>query len=34
MRGHPWSPSYIAVSCGGASLSNIKQYIDDQAAPL
>jgi putative transposase len=34
MRGHLWSPSYFAVSCGGASLSFIKQYIDGQARPL
>ena len=27
MRGHPWSPSYFAVSCGGAPLSIIKQYM-------
>ena len=25
MRGHLWSPSYFAVSCGGAPLSIIKQ---------
>ena len=34
MRGHLWSPSYFAVSCGGAPLSVIKQYIDGQARPL
>lgn len=34
MRGHLWSPSYFAVSCGGAPLSIIKQYIDRQARPL
>ncbi|MDT5049751.1 MAG: REP-associated tyrosine transposase [Mycobacterium sp.] len=34
MRGHTWSPSYFAVSCGGAPLSIIKQYIDGQARPL
>lgn len=34
MRGHLWSPSYFAVSCGGAPLSIIKQYIDGQARPL
>jgi putative transposase len=28
-----WSPSYFAASCGGAPLSIIKQYIDDQNAP-
>ena len=34
LRGDLWSPSYFAVSCGGASLSIIKQYIDGQARPL
>ncbi|ASX03551.1 IS200/IS605 family transposase [Mycobacterium intracellulare] len=34
MRGHLWSPSYFAVSCGGAPLSIIKQYIDGQSRPL
>lgn len=34
MRAHLWSPSYFAVSCGGAPLSIIKQYIDGQARPL
>ena len=34
MRGHLWSPSYFAVSCEGAPLSTIKQYIDGQARPL
>lgn len=33
MRGHLWSPSYFAVSCGGAPLSIIKQYIDGQTRP-
>ena len=33
MRGHVWSPSYFAVSCGGAPLSIIKQYIDSQSRP-
>jgi putative transposase len=33
MRGHLWSPSYFAVSCAGAPLSIIKQYIDGQARP-
>jgi putative transposase len=27
---HFWSPSYCAVSCGGAPLGIIKRYIDDQ----
>jgi putative transposase len=34
MRGHLWSPSYFAVSGGGAPLSIIKQYIDGQSRPL
>jgi putative transposase len=34
MHGHLWSPSYFAVSCGGAPLSIIKQYIDGQTRPL
>jgi putative transposase len=34
MRGHPWSPSYLAASCGGAPLPIIKQYIHGQARPL
>lgn len=28
--GHLWSPSYFAASCGGAPLSIIKQYIQNQ----
>lgn len=34
MRSHLWSPSYFAASCGGAPLSIIKQYINEQARPL
>jgi putative transposase len=33
-RGHLWSPPHFAVSCRGAPLSIIKQYIDGQARPL
>jgi putative transposase len=33
MRGHFWSPSYFAVSCEGAQLTIIKQYIEQQARP-
>ena len=33
IRGHPWSPSYFAISCGGAPLSTVRQYIDGQARP-
>jgi putative transposase len=28
-----WSPSYFAASCGGAPLSIIKQYIEQQRSP-
>jgi putative transposase len=28
-----WSPSYFAGSCGGAPLSVIKQYIEQQDTP-
>ena len=28
---HLWSPSYFAVSCGGAPITKIKQYIENQA---
>lgn len=27
---HFWSPSYCAVSCGGAPLAVIKQYVESQ----
>ena len=30
---HFWSPSYFAASCGGAPLSIIKQYIEQQNRP-
>lgn len=33
MRGHFWSPSYFAASCGGAPLSIVKQYIEGQQRP-
>lgn len=29
-----WSPSYFAASCGGAPLSIIKQFIENQRTPL
>lgn len=32
MHGHFWSPSYFAASCGGAPLSIIQQYIEQQNA--
>lgn len=30
--GHLWSPSYFAVSCGGASIDIVRQYIEQQRA--
>ncbi|OGT42922.1 MAG: cytosine methyltransferase [Gammaproteobacteria bacterium RIFCSPHIGHO2_12_FULL_37_34] len=30
---HFWSPSYCVVSCGGASLKVIKEYIENQRKP-
>ena len=33
MNGHFWSPSYFAASCGGAPLSIIEQYIEQQRRP-
>jgi putative transposase len=33
MRGHFWSPSYFAASCGGAPLSIIRHYIERQNRP-
>ena len=33
MNGHFWSPSYFAASCGGAPLSIIPQYIEQQRRP-
>ncbi len=33
MRGHFWSPSYFAVSAGGAPLSVLRQYIEGQRRP-
>ncbi|MFG2673876.1 MULTISPECIES: IS200/IS605 family transposase [unclassified Streptomyces] len=34
MHGRFWSPSYFAGSCGGAPLSIVKQYIEQQKRPL
>ncbi len=31
---HFWSPSYCVLSCGGAPLEIIKQYIQNQRQPL
>ena len=33
VNGHFWSPSYFAASCGGAPLSIIRQYIEQQQRP-
>jgi putative transposase len=33
MHGHLWSPSYFAASSGGAPLSIIRQYIEQQRRP-
>jgi putative transposase len=33
-QGVLWSPSYFAASCGGAPLSIIRQYIEDQRKHL
>lgn len=33
MNGHLWSPSYFAASCGGAPISIIRQYIEQQQRP-
>lgn len=33
MRGRFWSPSYFAASCGGAPLSIIKAYVEQQRRP-
>lgn len=30
---HLWSPSYCAVSCGGAPLEIVKKYIENQRKP-
>ena len=32
-KGVLWSPSYFAGSCGGAPLSVLKQYIEQQQRP-
>ena len=30
---HFWSPSYCVVSCGGASIEVIREYIENQRTP-
>lgn len=32
-REHLWSPSYFAASCGGAPLSIIRAYVENQRSP-
>ena len=32
-NGHFWSPSYLAASCGGAPLTIIRQYTEQQQHP-
>jgi hypothetical protein len=32
-RDHLWSPSYFAGSCGGAPMSIIRQYVENQRRP-
>jgi putative transposase len=32
-REHLWSPSYFAASCGGAPLSILEQYVEQQRKP-
>lgn len=33
-KGVLWSPSYFASSCGGAPISVIRQYIENQKTPV
>ncbi len=32
-KGALWSPSYFAASCGGAPISIVRQYIEQQKTP-
>ncbi|MEU6217631.1 IS200/IS605 family transposase [Streptomyces sp. NPDC047022] len=34
MHGHFWSRSYFADSCGGAPLTVVRQYIENQRRPV
>ena len=34
IHGHFWPPSYFAASCGGAPLTIIRQYIEQQRHPV
>ena len=33
LKKHLWSPSYFAGSCGGAPITIIRQYIENQSRP-
>jgi putative transposase len=33
-KGVLWLPSYFASSCGGAPISSVRQYIEQQQTPL
>ncbi|WP_075926945.1 IS200/IS605 family transposase [Nocardiopsis sp. CNR-923] len=33
VHGHFWSPSYFVGSCGGAPLSIVREYIENQKRP-
>ena len=33
LKSHLWSPSYFAASCGGAPLTVIRQYVENQRTP-
>ena len=33
MHGRFWSPSYFVGSCGGAPLTAVKEYIENQKRP-
>ena len=33
LKNRLWSPSYFAASCGGAPLSIIRQYVENQRTP-
>lgn len=32
-RNHLWSPSYFVISCGGAPIQVLRQYIEQQRTP-
>ncbi len=32
-KGRLWSPSYFSASCGGAPISIVRQYIEQQRTP-